>query len=603
MSTRLLRNLFLTAWVTWGATGGGAGPATAADAEVPKADPGAQIAQWIQQLGHENYVLREEAQEELQRVGLAALEALAQAQYSDDIEIEMRARYLMSVIKIQWTVDTDPKHVRDLMTNYATLNDEQRLAVITRLSDLGGSAAIDALGRIIRFDSSPIISKQAALGLMDMNVAEQAWETHAAAIGRNLAHSRVSAAEWLRVFVRQQNDAKAAIEPWKKLVEAERALWKNGTGRTNWQIVQSLLFRLIACLEKAGRPDDTEEYMRQIVELQPEDAESIKKLVHWLNDKRAVRVVLVVAEKYPDIFQKDPLLLYALAHAQQQLDQQEAADKSVAEAQQLNPSLPQHHLVIAYQLQERGWFEWAEQEYRMVIRITGMRHQLALRATFLLSEMLHDQQQDQRAGEVLQDLVQQMDRDREILKLIHMFEREVGSIRSRMHFFFACQHDRQGETTKQLQQLDLALAADPTDADVLIAHYRLPNASAARRKRTEQAIDRAIHVFRAKIAATPEDASPYNQFAWLVGNTLGEEDPALADEAIAKSHKSLKLRPNAAGYLDTLGRCYYARGNYPEAVYHQRRAVQLDPHSGLIRRQLELFERKLAESEGGEDAG
>jgi tetratricopeptide (TPR) repeat protein len=572
-------------------------PAAAKDNPAGTQDLGARITELIQQLGHENYILREQAQDQLQRIGPPALDALAEAQNSDDIEIEMRARYLMTAIKIEWTVDSDPERVRALMKDYAKLNDEARRAVIERLVELGGSPEVDALCRIIRFDSSPIISKQAALALMDMNIAEDQWANHTAAIVKNLENARVGAAQWLRVFVRYRNDSEKAVEQWKRLADAERALWKNAAGKTNWQIVQALLFRLINRLEKAGRASDTEHYMRQIVDLQPKDPESIKSLVRWLDDKNAVRVVVAVAEKYPEIFHDDPLLLYSLAHSHEMLDEHEAAEKSVQRAQQLNPSFPQHHLVIAYQLQERGWFKWAEQEYRMVIRITGMRHQLALRSTFLLSEMLHDQQQDKKAGDVLQDLVLQMDKDPQVNVLIRRFERDVGSIRSRMHFFFAADHAAQGDTAKQIEQLDRALAADPGDADVLIAQYRLPDASAERRARTRRAIHNALEMFREKIADAPDDASPHNQFAWLVGNTVGEKDKALADEAIANSHRSLEIRPNAAGYLDTLGRCYYARGDYEKAVNYQKRAAQLDPHSGLIRRQLELFEKKLAASE------
>ncbi|MDH3718591.1 MAG: tetratricopeptide repeat protein [Planctomycetota bacterium] len=592
-----MRNLLYSVVVGFWAAQVAIGPATANDNPAETPDLGARITQLIQQLGHENYVLREQAQAELQRIGPPALDALAQAQNSDDIEIEMRSRYLMTAIKIQWTIDSDPERVRALMKDYAKLNDDARRAVIAELVKLGGSPEVDALCRIIRFDSSPIISKQAALALMDINVAEDQWQDHAAVIAKNLANARVDAAEWLRVFARHRNDSEQAIQQWQRLADAERTLWKSAAGKTNWQIVQALLFRLIDRLEKAGRTDDTEDYMRQIVELQPKDPDSIKSLVRWLDDKNAVRIVVVVAEKYPKIFQDDPLLLYSLAHAQEKLDRYEAAEKSVQRAQQLNPSFPQHHLVIAFQLQERGWFEWAEQEYRIVVRITGMRHQLALRATFLLSEMLHDQRQNKKAGDVLQDLVGKMDTDPQIKVLIQRFERDVGSIRSRMHFFFAADHASQGDTAKQLQQLDKALKADPNDADVLIAHYRLPKASAERRARTRRAIESAMEVFRDKIADSPDKASPYNQFAWLVGNTLGEEDKALADEAIANSHRSLEIRPNAAGYLDTLGRCYYARGNYQKAVDYQKRAAQKDPHSGLIRRQLELFEKKLAESE------
>ncbi len=573
-------------------------PARGADPLAPPANLDARIEQLIQQLGHENYVLREQAQDELQQIGPPALDALAQAQNSDDIEIEIRARYLMTAIKIEWTLDTDPERVRKLMEDYAELSEEGRRERIHRLAEMGNLTAVEVLCRIVRFDSSPLVSKLAALALMDMQRDEDQWVNHTRAIARNLAGTRVVAAEWLRVFITSRKDPAGAIEPWQRLVDAERAVWKSAPGKTNWQVVQALLLRLIDQLEQLGREADTEEYMRQIVELQPKDEQSIKKLVRWLEDRQAFRLVVLVAEKYPEIFQGDPLLLYGLAHAQQKLGQREAVQKSVERAQQLNPSSPQNHLVIAFQLQGRGWFEWAEQEYRRVIEITGMRHELAIRATFLLSEMLHDQQQDKKAGEVLQALVEQTDRDEQVRRLIEHFERDVGSIRSRMHFFFANHYARQGETAKQQQELDRALGADPTDADVLIAHYRLPNASAERRAGTERAIRRAMEVFRNRIEQEPDEASPHNQFAWLVGNTLGEKDPALADQAIRYSQRSLEIRPDAAGYLDTLGRCYFARGDFPQAVKHQRRAAELEPHSGLIRRQLELFEQKLGEAEG-----
>lgn len=83
-------------------------------------------------------------------------------------------------------------------------------------------------------------------------------------------------------------------------------------------------------------------------------------------------------------------------------------------------------------------------------------------------------------------------------------------------------------------------------------------------------------------------ASAYNQFAWLVSNTEGD-----LDEALQSSLQSLELRPNTAGFLDTLGRCYFAKGDYENAVKCQARAVELEPHSGQIRRQLERFQETL----------
>jgi tetratricopeptide (TPR) repeat protein len=83
----------------------------------------------------------------------------------------------------------------------------------------------------------------------------------------------------------------------------------------------------------------------------------------------------------------------------------------------------------------------------------------------------------------------------------------------------------------------------------------------------------------------------YNEYAWLVGNTEGN----LA-QALEYSHKSLELWPNYGVYLDTLAHCYFARGDYAEAVRYQRQAVAADPHSGQIARALQRFEQAWEES-------
>ncbi len=55
--------------------------------------------------------------------------------------------------------------------------------------------------------------------------------------------------------------------------------------------------------------------------------------------------------------------------------------------------------------------------------------------------------------------------------------------------------------------------------------------------------------------------------------------------------------PDRSGFLDTLGRCYYAKGDFANAVRFQTRAVALDPHSPAMLAQLELFQKSLREQE------
>jgi tetratricopeptide (TPR) repeat protein len=94
-----------------------------------------------------------------------------------------------------------------------------------------------------------------------------------------------------------------------------------------------------------------------------------------------------------------------------------------------------------------------------------------------------------------------------------------------------------------------------------------------------------------RLALEADLATANNQLAWLVSNTEGD-----FDEAVRCSLRSLDLRPDAAGYYDTLGRCYYAKGDYANAVSNQSKAVEMEPHSPQIVRQLELFKKALRET-------
>ena len=88
----------------------------------------------------------------------------------------------------------------------------------------------------------------------------------------------------------------------------------------------------------------------------------------------------------------------------------------------------------------------------------------------------------------------------------------------------------------------------------------------------------------------PTEATSYNQFAWLVGNTEGD-----FDEALRYSKKSIELKPGYGGYYDTLAHVYFAKGDYENALKTQTKAAELEPHSGQIARKLAVFRKKWEE--------
>jgi tetratricopeptide (TPR) repeat protein len=96
------------------------------------------------------------------------------------------------------------------------------------------------------------------------------------------------------------------------------------------------------------------------------------------------------------------------------------------------------------------------------------------------------------------------------------------------------------------------------------------------------------------------EASPYNQWAWLVSNTEGD-----FQKAIRYSQRSLELNKHgeggAASFLDTLGRCYFAAGDYENAVKYEREAISKNDYLQVMKRQLAEFEQALVKQKSSAD--
>ena len=86
-------------------------------------------------------------------------------------------------------------------------------------------------------------------------------------------------------------------------------------------------------------------------------------------------------------------------------------------------------------------------------------------------------------------------------------------------------------------------------------------------------------------------AEALNNYAWLICNTEGDFGKALKN-----SLRSLEFVEDSAK-LDTCGRCYFALGDFDNAIRVQKRALELDPYSPPLKRQLAEFESAKAKSD------
>ncbi|NQT52516.1 tetratricopeptide repeat protein, partial [bacterium] len=83
----------------------------------------------------------------------------------------------------------------------------------------------------------------------------------------------------------------------------------------------------------------------------------------------------------------------------------------------------------------------------------------------------------------------------------------------------------------------------------------------------------AADAYRGLLAIQPESAPACNNLAWLYVRQM----PDRLAEAETLATKAVKLAPASAAYLDTLGRIYYQRRNFDDAIRHLHKAIALDP--------------------------
>ncbi len=136
-------------------------------------------------------------------------------------------------------------------------------------------------------------------------------------------------------------------------------------------------------------------------------------------------------------------------------------------------NLEEHKEIARLRLSRLGLFDAAEREYKHVIAKSPQDTALTIEAQGLLAEMLHDQERDQEAAEVLQMQVDAMEKDTTVLKRVKEFGGEdyPDQERGQMHYYYACHQAAQGKENEQKYELDQGAKYDPTNADILIALY------------------------------------------------------------------------------------------------------------------------------------
>ena len=222
--------------------------------ELPAAEPAAKpaaepprqerIDRLIEQLGDAQYDVRQQAQDELAKLGFEAFDALTVAENHKDLEIAARARYLLRLLQVDLTDKNDPPEVAACLENYPFLPMREQQLRMRRLAALPEGQGIPALCRLVRFERSAVRSKHAAVEILRRKSSEKPDRAEVAKVLRDsLQHSRRPASRWLLVWAGYTDNPQAALAEWKAAIHQEEAALDGDNPDTDQEIIGALVLQ------------------------------------------------------------------------------------------------------------------------------------------------------------------------------------------------------------------------------------------------------------------------------------------------------------------------------------------------------------------------
>jgi tetratricopeptide (TPR) repeat protein len=575
-------------------------PAKSQNQEPAASDSDVQqtVLALIKQLGDEQYAVRRRAEEDLIRLGPDAFDQLKLAEESADLEVAERARYIVQRMRVDWARREDSAEVRRIFTRYGDLAEAERNKRVTRLAELKDGEGLPGLCRIARLEPSPQVARRAALAVLQEKLPTGGKPALAAPCLLELGASDRAPAIWIQLWLREQADRAATLADWNAALEAEAALLKEESPETSFDVVYALMKRRLEMCNELKLLDETTSALMRMTELFGADnnvkqmAANLTWAMRWIIDHQRWDVLKQVEEQRHDQIHGDRKLLYYLAAAKQRAGEADDAARLSDRAFAMPADDPEDRVVVGGSLAELGCIDWAEREYRRALDDLPVVSLESLEARRAWATWLHDREQNKKAADVLGEFFDAMANDAPARrKLIKQMDgrQYLNPISARREYYLACHYESRKDYERQREQLEKAWAHYADDPDILIAMYRSPGADDAFREQTRARIEEMSQRYLALIEQAPDETMFLNQWAWLVSNTEGD-----FAKAVEHSQHSLELSPEEPSFLDTLARCHYAAGDLESAVKTQRRAVELAPQYGVMKRQLAQFEKEFA---------
>ncbi len=643
LMNRALRSAYTTLLFVLFCSSGPAQTESITDLEPDKL--GHRISLLIVQLSNPSYSSRLRAQAELERIGVLALDQLHAASFHPDPQIATTARFVVQSNQFSWSWDTDPVSVRQILTNYGAA-DVEKTMYIDQLQRLEHDEGFAALCRLVRYETRSGLAKRAALLLMRSKpTVGQTWENRKEALHNFVSGGQSQASRWLVKYASNETDLD--LKWWEQTLTDEIQLLKAGSIETNLELVIDLHKWVVEqTFDKPISRTYAVSTARSILSLGKvvptldsmigNRSTRANEFAQWALKYKLPEIVQEQHAKLPiSIVSREFMFGYLLAesfmlqgsneianaiaeHSVNQVactaqgapmnanSESEPPLKGVIEfSKKPSTSDQDRRSSLGKKLEERGQFDWAEAEFRLVVN-DDLTNRATQDGMTLLAQMLQIQGKHSEAANVLEPFVTRYHNEPMFKRQLNEWYPNPDEIISNFHLYVADAARQVSEFDKAAKNYWQSIELAPENVDAIIGLYRLSLSESDSNMRRNKLV-KIIADLRGRIREGEElrkksNSSEHasfsvwlanicNTLAWVIANTEGSKE-----EALFLSRKACTLSPEKAEYLDTLAYCYAAMDRYQDAVQQQRLAVDLKPHHPELVKALHRFEAKLRSS-------
>ena len=543
-----------------------------------------RIRSLIVDLGSDMFVVRERAEAQLLRIGIDAFAELKQATLSDDVEVSMRSKRILSRFEMIYR-GKENESVRILVDEYAkesnVASKTQYLWILADPSECPNGEGLRTLCRVARFDLEHALRAEAVKCLI-----------------ASPPPTPTKRKDWFQtlrtVFAEPGDDELLRLVGDYAALSIDIDILREGAEK-----------KADAHEKETGTPI---EY--PVPFTVPEE---LRNRVLAFTDRLAAFQSKPENNTVQPGHLFDILLFHAMAELQDAVGLTAERDRTLEAALAIrtekmrsdNPLFPvdpldetsfsEHHYAAAH-LEMRSRFLWAERHLQLVIAEAPIVRKVEAHRLLWFSMQMRAQ---------YREAIELHERCIEWLKSVEYTTKrndsnsKIKEYQAARDFCLAKIEAEAGNWTEAKELIDRSLQNDPIDCDAVILRYEvckhLPDLDENERQRTKRYIDEVLNHTERKFQRREINmsvATMCNQMAWLLANTDGDFPTALALIRI-----TIKAEPEVPTYLDTMAHVYALGKDYPKAVEVQKEAVRLAPEATSLRLALEHFRKQAKTGE------